>query len=128
MNRNIILIILFLSSSYSVAQTAEDIIKDLYSSEFTLSGPNPAEIEITEIELNNKSPKEILARFLHRENCGNRGCSTYIITKENNAWGEITPSLITHGDIEVLKEKNNGFFNIRFGEGKIWKYDGNSYK
>ena len=128
MNRLFILIILFFTSSYSAAQTAEDIIKDLYASEFSLSDPNPAEIEVTEIELNDKKPKEILARFLHREYCGSRGCSTYIVTKVNNAWSEITPSLITHGDLEVLKEKNNGFFNIRFGEGKIWKYDGNSYK
>ena len=123
-----ITLILFFASNYALAQTPEDIIKELYSSEFPLSGPNSAEIEITEIELNNNEPKEILARFIHREYCGSSGCSTYIITKVNNAWAEVTPSLITHGDIEVLKEKNNGFFNIRFGKGKAWVYDGKTYK
>ena len=123
-----ITLILFFASNYALAQTPGDIIKELYASEFPLSGPNSAEIEITDIELNNKEPKEILARFLHREYCGSRGCSSFIVTKVNNAWAEITPSLITHGDLEVLKEKNNGFYNIRFGEGKIWEYDGNSYK
>jgi hypothetical protein len=114
------------------AETPEEIVKEIYSYKIQevqeMPSSIPLEIEASEIELNDKAPKEIMARLLHPYFCGTRGCLTYILVKEKSKWREISPNLITHGDLEITTEIFNGYNSIKFGENKTWHYNGIKYE
>jgi hypothetical protein len=114
------------------AETPEETVKKIYSHKIQeaqeMPTSIPLEIEASEIELNDKAPKEIIARLLHPYFCGTRGCSTYILVKEKNNWRGISPNLITHGNLEITSEISNGFHSIKFGKNKTWHYNGIKYE
>ena len=126
------MIFIFFICSGVLAQTPEQIVKEIYSYEIEQAKELPTsiqlQIEANEVELNDKEPKEIFARLLHPAFCGTGGCSTYILVKENNNWREISPNFVTHGNLEITSEKVNGFYSIKFGEIKTWKYNGSKYQ
>ena len=113
-------------------EKAISIVKELYLStieDAEYLRPNfKVEIEITLLDLNNDNNKEILALLQHPNLCGSQGCQTVILEKTSNGhWGSILSNMITHGDIEVFKEKINGYNTINFGGGPKLKYANGSY-
>ena len=85
-------------------------------------------LEINEIELNDRPPKEILARFLHSYFCGTLGCKTIIVSHNGNIWTQITPYLVTHGELAITENVNNGFHSVKFDNGKLFNFNGKEYQ
>jgi len=129
----IVLLLLFPIAVLADSESEQEIIHNLYSSEFDEAKSLPTSIEleldITRIELNKKEPKEILAIFEHPYYCGSRGCKTVLLTKaENNKWVNILPNIITHGNIEITNDINFGYSSISFDDGVVFKYTGKGYE
>jgi hypothetical protein len=123
--------IYFLSYS-ALASPPEDIIRSLYTSDIQevekLNSSMQLNLEVKEVELNDTPPKEIMARFLHTYYCGTLGCKTVIISLKQDKWIQITPYLVTQGELTISNNVVNGFHSLTFDNGKLWQYNGSKYQ